>query len=185
MYAVWCTGETELYDLATDPYELTPVSANSSAAAARLTTRMNGLMLLLKACIGQGCRAPWSVLHPDGSVRSLADALDEKYDLFYASLPAVKFAECATQYELANEAPFFSSNYSVALEELTTPHQDLEDYGVGSTPSPPDTIGWNGTLFGERYEDLATIEARARDLTAAELNWQGSTKRARNYMDKP
>lgn len=185
MYAVWCTGETELYDVVADPYELSPIAANSSAEAARLTTRMNGLMLLLKTCIGQGCRAPWSILHPDGSVKSLGDALDAKYDLFYASLPSVHFDACATQYNLANEEPFFSSNYSVALEELTTPHQDLEDYGVGTTPKPADTIGWNGVLNGAVYEDLAALEARARDLTTAELDWQSNTKQARAYMDSP
>lgn len=175
MYAVWCTGETELYDTLADPYELRPVAANSSAAAARLASRLDGLLLLLKTCVGDACRAPWSVLHPGGAVRSLADALDPRYDLYYASLPSVRFEGCADHYVLANEAPFFASNASVALAELTTPHQDEADYGTGSTPSPGDTIGWNGVMYGAVYEDLATLEARARDLTADELNWQAAT----------
>lgn len=175
MYAVWCTGESELYDTRADPYELEPLAANSSAAAARLASRLNGLMLLLKTCVGDSCRAPWSVLHGDGAVRSLADALDPRHDLYYASLPPVHFDVCASQYNLANEAPHFSSNYSVALAELTTPHEDAGDYGAGSTPSPGDTIGWDGVLNGAVYEDLAAIEARARDLTADELNWQAAT----------
>lgn len=176
MYAVWCTGETELYDTLADPYELRPVAADASADAARLASRLNGLMLLLKTCVGDACRAPWSVLHPgDGSVRSLADALDPRHDLLYASLPSVRFEGCADHYELANEAPFFASNYSAALAELTTPHQDAADYGTGSTPSPGDTIGWDGVLYGAVYEDLAALEARARELTADELNWQAAT----------
>lgn len=181
MYAVWCTGETELYDTVNDPYELSPISANSSADAARLTSRLNGLMLLLKACIGESCRSPWSILHPDGSVKSLADALDPSYDGYYDGLPSVQFGSCKTVYEHSNETPFFQSNYSVTLQELTTPHQDAEDFGVGTTPSPGDPIGWNGTLFGAVYEDLATIEARARDLTATELDWQLTTSKFK-YM---
>lgn len=177
MYAVWCTGESELYDTLADPYELNPIAANSSTETARLTSRLNGLMLLLKTCIGDSCRAPWSVLHGDGSVKSLTDALNPKYDLYYASLPSVHFDTCASQYNLQNEAPHFSSNYSTTLAELTTPHQDAEDFGTGSTPSPGDTIGWNGVLYGAVYEDLATIEAKARDLTADELNWQASTSK--------
>lgn len=181
MYAVWCTGESELYDTVADPYELSPIKADSSDEAGRLASRLNGLMLLLKTCIGDSCRAPWSVLHPDGSVRSLAEALDPRYDLYYSSLPSVRFEICSAQYNLANEAPFFSSNYSTSLGELTTPHQDPEDYGVGSTPSPGDTIGWNGTLFGAVYEPLDVLEARARDLTATELDWQKAKARFR-YM---
>lgn len=169
MYAVWCTGETELYDLVADPYELAPIARNSSAAAERLTSRLNGLMLLLKACIGESCRRPWSVIQPGADVASLADALDPRYDVYYEALPSVHFDLCLEQYDLSNEAPFFRSNWSLTLEELTTPHQDLADYGQGTTPSPVDPIGWNGTLFGAVYEDLATMEARARELTAEEL----------------
>lgn len=179
MYAVWCTGESELYDTVADPYELNPIAANSSTEVARLTSRLNGLLLLLKTCIGDSCRAPWSVLHPDGSVKTLTEALDPRYDLYYASLPSVHFEACLTQYNLANEAPFFSSNYSTTLEELTTPHQDSAEYGLGTTPSPGDPIGWNGTYFGAVYEDLATMESRARDLTPEELDWQATTSKFR------
>lgn len=185
MYAVWCTGETELYDLVADPYELSPIAGNSSVAAWRLTTRLNGLLLLLKTCVGESCRRPWSVLQPgsgdagDGGdrVTTLADALHPRYDAYYAALPSVHFELCLNVYELANEAPFFRSNWSMALEELTTPHQDPADYGEGTSPSPVDSIGWNGTYFGAVYEDLATMEARARELTAEELAWTSKTTR--------
>ncbi|PSR88619.1 arylsulfatase [Coniella lustricola] len=186
MYAVWCTGETELYNLTADPYELYPVLASDSDEAARLTTRMNGLLLLLKTCIGQGCRAPWTVLHPDGAVKSLADALDPQYDALYAALPSVSYDVCATEYLHANEAPYFSSNYSALFAEITTPHQDAADYGNQTAGTTTDTIGWNGTYFGAVYEDLATMEARARDLTPEELDWETSAKFGivRGYMDQ-
>lgn len=170
MYAVWCTGQTELYDTVADPYELTPIAANSSTEAARLTSRLNGLMLLLKSCIGDSCRAPWTVLHPDGSVKTLAEALDPRYDLYYSSLPSVHFDACATSYNHDNEAPYFHSNYSMELSELTTPHQDAADYGAGTAGDAADTIGWNGVMYGEVMETLAEMEARARDLTPEELD---------------
>lgn len=173
MYAVWCTGQTELYDTVADPYELTPIVANSSTEAARLTSRLNGLMLLLKSCIGDSCRAPWTILHPDGSVRTLAEALDPRYDLYYSSLPSVHYDACATVYNHANEAPYFSSNYSMELSELTTPHQDAADYGAATAGDAADTIGWNGVMNGAVMETLAEMEARARDLTPEELD--GST----------
>lgn len=177
MYAVWCTGETELYDLVADPYELAPIARNSSVAAWRLTSRLNGLMLLLKTCIGESCRRPWSVIQPGTDVTTLADALHPRYDVYYDALPSVHFDLCLEQYDLSNEAPFFRSNWSMVFEELTTPHQDVADYGEGTTPSPADSIGWNGTFFGAVYEDLATMEARARELTTEELAW--TTKRSR------
>lgn len=173
MYAVWCTGQTELYDTIADPYELTPIAANSSTEAARLTSRLNGLMLLLKTCIGDSCRAPWTVLHPDGTVKTLAEALDPRYDLYYSSLPSVHYEACATVYNHDNEAPYFSSNYSMELSELTTPHQDAADYGAATAGDAADTIGWNGVMNGAVFETLAEMEARARDLTPEELD--GST----------
>ncbi|CAN8104889.1 unnamed protein product [Discula destructiva] len=173
MYAVWCTGQSELYDTVADPHELSPIAPDSSAEAARLTSRLNGLMLLLKTCIGDSCRAPWTVLHPDGSVKTLAEALDPRYDLYYSSLPSVHFETCTQQYNHDNEAPYFSSNYSMELAELTTPHQDAEDYGDLTAGTAADTLGWNGVMNGEVYENLATMEARARDLTPEELD--GST----------
>ncbi len=35
---------------------------------------------------GVTCRDPFKVLHPDGSVRGLADAMDDEWDDFYSEL---------------------------------------------------------------------------------------------------
>jgi arylsulfatase A-like enzyme len=53
-YVVWGTGEEELYDLQTDPYELTNQSTNSSYSAikAALIAKTESL----KTCVGTGCR---------------------------------------------------------------------------------------------------------------------------------
>lgn len=88
------------------------------------------------------------------------------------------------QYNHDNEAPYFSSNYSVALAELTTPHQDAADYGAGTAGETGDTIGWNGVMNGAIFEDIVTMEARARDLTLDELD--GSTMEVKfSYSSSP
>jgi hypothetical protein len=61
------------------------------------------------------------VLHPDGSVSSLRDALDTKYDSFYAFAGnRVSFSECALGYirevEGEQDAPAFGIDYLLARE---------------------------------------------------------------------
>ncbi|KAI9033402.1 alkaline-phosphatase-like protein [Hyaloraphidium curvatum] len=72
-FAVWCTNETEFYDLRKDPWQL---SNAIGTANPRLVSRLEALVKTMKECKGAGCREPWGVLHPDGSVKSLTDALD-------------------------------------------------------------------------------------------------------------
>jgi N-acetylglucosamine-6-sulfatase len=69
-----------------------------------LIYRLNGLLLTLKRCKGRACTRPWEKLHPDGSVRNLKDAMDAKYDAFYAERQyPVTFSECALGQVLATE----------------------------------------------------------------------------------
>ncbi|KAG0164068.1 hypothetical protein DFQ30_010563 [Apophysomyces sp. BC1015] len=105
MYAVWCTGEHELYDLKQDPYETNNLY---SEAAVQLLNRLDALLAVLKTCRAETCRDPWRVLHPtDASVKTLADALDEKHDLYYEGLEKVAFSECLNYYEITNEGDHF------------------------------------------------------------------------------
>ncbi|KAI8932845.1 hypothetical protein NX059_010328 [Plenodomus lindquistii] len=103
-YTVWCTNEIELYDLTTDPYQLTNLHTPNTTTtliskrhpAAKISSRLNALMLTLKRCKGRVCTRPWEKLHPDGGVRNLDDALDAKYDVFYEQHQRpVTFSECA------------------------------------------------------------------------------------------
>lgn len=82
-YAVWCTGEHELYDLNVDPFEMNNLfdsqQQQTNVTMIRLTNRLNALLYVLKSCCGPTCRDPWSALHGENTpVKSLADALHPK-----------------------------------------------------------------------------------------------------------
>lgn len=70
-----------------------------------LEDRLDALMMVLKSCREQACYEPWKSLHPDGSVSSLADALDVKYDEFYRDQTKVQYEYCARGYILDAEGP--------------------------------------------------------------------------------
>lgn len=125
-------------------------------------------MLLLKTCIGDTCRDPWSTLHPSGDVHSLNDALDPSYDAYYASLPSVHFDACLDDYQVPNEEPYFPGTRPLSMGPLSGADSSLNSTAVNWKQTIPADGFW-----GQQYEDLATLEVRARDLTAAELEYQG------------
>ncbi|KAE8154437.1 alkaline-phosphatase-like protein [Aspergillus avenaceus] len=110
-YSVWCTNEHELYDLATDPHELTNLhpSANSTAEQLlgfpieKVISRLDALLLVLKSCQGISCTKPWDVLHPAGDVQTLRDALADSFDVFYQSQVRVEYGWCEEGYILEAE----------------------------------------------------------------------------------
>jgi N-acetylglucosamine-6-sulfatase len=61
--------------------------------------------MVLKTCKGRSCTHPWEVLHPktnisssSSKVHSLAQALQSKYDTFYAKQPKMWFQGCPLGY---------------------------------------------------------------------------------------
>lgn len=70
-----------------------------------LVLRLDALLLVLKSCKADACINPWNVLHPQGNVKNLADAMNPEYDAFYASQPKVAFSECQPGYIIAAEGP--------------------------------------------------------------------------------
>jgi arylsulfatase len=60
-------------------------------------------MMVLKSCKAQACRDPWRVIHPQGNVRNLNDAMARKYDTFYEAQPPVSFSMCKPGYLVAVE----------------------------------------------------------------------------------
>ncbi|KAM0227199.1 hypothetical protein ACHAPO_011736 [Fusarium lateritium] len=125
-YAVHCTNEHELYDMSADPYQinnLLPSGPNGTGIAitdynstakvynrplVKFVSRLDSLMMVMKSCKGKTCQNPWSILHPEGDVRSLDDALHKKYDDFYldsARSNSVRFSMCANGYIVAAEGP--------------------------------------------------------------------------------
>src|SRR5947199_3256280 len=71
----------------------------------QVTARLDAVLMVLKSCRGQQCTMPWTILHPDGKVCNLQDALKPQYDSFYATQAKVSFSSCELGYILAAEGP--------------------------------------------------------------------------------
>lgn len=124
-YSVWCTGERELYDLVADPYQVNNLVAPLNALGPfadfdalphlqKLLHRLDALLLVLKTCVGESCHAPYSVIFPSieatgGQVYRLDQALDPKYDAYFAQLPKVRYTHCALGYQTRLEKPDWSA----------------------------------------------------------------------------
>ncbi|ORX97372.1 Arylsulphatase [Basidiobolus meristosporus CBS 931.73] len=102
-FSTWCTGEHELYDLLEDPYQLRNVHPDVIERDPELINRLNALLNVLRDCLGNTCRDPWKVLHPDGAVRNLRQALSRVYDSYYAQLAVFKFDTCQVFNDRTNE----------------------------------------------------------------------------------
>ncbi|KAF8979360.1 hypothetical protein BGZ46_005525 [Entomortierella lignicola] len=107
LYTTWCTGEKEYYDLVKDPFQVKNIYKTTEQT---FLDRLDALLNVLRTCKGPTCRDPWSVIHPakNVKVRSLKDALNKKYDEFYASLPKFAFKNCLPYYLSANEVETLS-----------------------------------------------------------------------------
>lgn len=91
-----------------DPWQLKNIYGTNGTTygwdTAKLTARVDALLLTLKSCKGVVCRQPWKTLHPAGDVSSLKDAMNPKFDSFYTEVQLkVTFTSCQagylTQYE--------------------------------------------------------------------------------------
>ncbi|KAK7993919.1 MFS transporter [Apiospora arundinis] len=115
----WGTSTIEapngkLYDTAVDPYELVNLAGRPEHEA--VLNRLNALLLVTKSCAEGTCRDPWSVFASSTTNTTIAggdklttmkQAMDPKYDAFFASFPRVHFASCMQYQDIANEAPFY------------------------------------------------------------------------------
>lgn len=162
LYTVWCSGEHELYDLTKDPYELENLYEQTNFTITyfaeskwrmpmtmpmnALLPRLDALLMVLKTCKGSDCVQPWKVLHPTGDVDSLHDALDGKFDDFYAQQESVEFTRCEKGYILESELPERDVKRYLKLE-------DIEHVGVMS-----DEIYIPHTRGQERVVDDSKIE---------------------------
>lgn len=82
----------------------------------RVVDRLDSLMLVLKSCRGKTCVEPWKILHPQGDVESLQDALQPKYDGFYQLQVKVHFDRCEDGYIVDAEGPQVGYQYRDGLE---------------------------------------------------------------------
>lgn len=154
-YAVWCNGQTELYNNLDDPYELTNLARgdNITAEHQAVINRLNALLMVTKSCEQDRCRDPWAQLVPDNTtskLTSLVDAMDSAYDAFFADFEKVQFDTCM-QYQYApNETPFFP------------PLDTLEGGGLGRAyRNSTDVIAASpGTRYIQTPEYFGTEEQR-------------------------
>ncbi|KAI5794989.1 arylsulfatase [Geopyxis carbonaria] len=158
LYSHWCTGETELYDTVADEWELSPIAVD---AAPRLHSRLNALLLVTKTCAEGSCRDPWATLKG----RNLKEALQSRYDAFYEALPKVKFAKCLAYQVASNEAPIYPSNVEFGREWRD---QSVTDTFTKSQENKVTIADFPG-VYGGTYDGFEKIEARARELTDAEI----------------
>ncbi|KAK2591996.1 hypothetical protein QQS21_010299 [Conoideocrella luteorostrata] len=119
-YSVFCHNERELYDMKTDPYQINNLLAPSSKIKTLLgkplkqvVDRLDTLVFVLKSCKAQGCIKPWHTLHPQGNVKSLADALSPRFDHFYAAQRRVSLPQCTLGYIQEREGPQFEKEGSI------------------------------------------------------------------------
>lgn len=106
IYTVWCTNGKELYDMTTDSGQMNNIHSSFADGAnianfpvSQLETRLDALMMVLKSCKGQAqCMTPWGVLHPQGDVSNLMEAMDGSFDEFYAKQPKVSYSSCQDGY---------------------------------------------------------------------------------------
>jgi N-acetylglucosamine-6-sulfatase len=116
LYTVWCNGEREFYDVARDRSQMhnyhdskhTPSQTHYGLLGRsfkHIMNRLDALLMVTKSCRGWECHEPWRVLHLDGSVVTLADALHESYDAFYEGQPRVSFSSCLKGHIISEEGP--------------------------------------------------------------------------------
>ncbi|KAI1165807.1 arylsulfatase [Nemania serpens] len=181
LYSKWCTGESELYDTASDPGELTnlALTADKNEATSRLISRLNALLLAAKSCATDTCRNPWSLLQPEPERRAvyvrtnltitcLEQALDPKFDDFFASIPEVSFEKCMRYQYRPNELPYWPED--VGLGEAYRRPTDNYKSSKGAGAKVVST-GKFGT-FLQRFATLRQILKTAKKLTPEQLGQQ-------------
>ncbi|KAI1362159.1 arylsulfatase [Xylaria arbuscula] len=178
LYSKWCTGEAELYDTASDPGELTNLALNADQDEdmSRLLSRLNALLMAAKSCAGDTCRNPWSLLQPESERRAvdaqtnltitcLEQALDPKFDDFFASVPEVSFEQCMPYQYRPNEMPYWPENAG-----LGEAYRKPTDNYVSSSPKGEKVVsqGSFGTTE-QRNVTLSEILKTAKELTPEQL----------------
>lgn len=102
----------------------------NNAKIQHVIDRLDALMMVIKSCQGSSCVEPWRILHPHdddddnngsaGRVKTLTDALDSRFDDFYAQQARVSYNWCDEGYLIAAEGP----------QEVLQYREGDEDYPV-------------------------------------------------------
>ncbi|RSL94366.1 hypothetical protein CDV31_014354 [Fusarium ambrosium] len=191
LYSYWCTGETELYNTAEDPYELNNLAINPSKASSRLMDRLNAILLVTKSCEQGTCRQPWTLLQPGhrkDEILSLKQAMKPKYDKFFASFPRVAFKECLQIQDINNEMPFYpplpkTGALGGKYRNSTDNYASEGEGGARYITSPGQYGGWK-----QRHSTLKEINKSGREITDAEIYGDAVTRKRRRdlgVIDEP
>lgn len=90
----------------------------SNYSITAVSSRLDALLLVLKSCKGTDCIQPWLVLHPQGNVNDLNDALSSEYDDFYEEQQSkVSFSECELGYIISAEGPQNAISYGAMTKQ--------------------------------------------------------------------
>lgn len=175
-YAVWCNGETELYNVTADPYEMTNLARavgdrTVTEASQKVANRLNALLMVTKSCEQDRCRDPWAMLKPDDSTTlvSLAQAMDASYDDFFANFEKVQFETCLSIQKTENEGPYFPELDTLPGGGLGRAYRNATDV---IAPTPGRRVITTANYYGtadQRNATMADIKAISRLLTTAEL----------------
>lgn len=173
-YAVWCNGQTELYNILDDPYEMTNLARGDSITVEkqRVINRLNALLMVTKSCEQDRCRDPWAQLVPDNTTTlvSLVHALDEAYDTFFEDFEQVKFSTCMAFQWTPAEGPYFPALDTLEGGGLGQAYRE-ETIVIAASPfvrTAITTPNYYGT-DEQRNASLADLLAVERYLTAAEI----------------
>lgn len=173
-YAVWCNGQTELYNILDDPYELTNLARgdNITTEHQAVVNRLNALLMVTKSCEQDRCRDPWAQLVPDNTttLTSLVNALDSAYDTYFADFETVQFDTCM-QYQYApNETPFFPPLDTLDGGGLGRAYRNSTDVIDGTTGVRYiQTANYYGTAE-QRNLTMTDLLSVARQMTDAEIS---------------
>jgi hypothetical protein len=169
-YSVWCTNETELYDIKvrsliilvrhnilmriqSDPGQLRNLLSEDYAHLAssftiakrpfkEIVPRLDALVLVLKSCKGETCIHPWKVLHPEGNVHSLVDSLGQRFDAFYHEQPKVSFSKCELGFIKESEGPLEPKQFSKDEIYWEERREALRKQGVPVSFKYQGPLGW-------------------------------------------
>lgn len=153
MYSVWCTGEHEFYDLKNDPYQM----KNSYLSVDnQLVNRLDALLAVLKSCRAETCRDPWGILHPnDNTVKTLKDALHERYDAHYSQFRKVQFEECIDFYKVSNELPVIGQHFISNTTESRPKFAPTNQHVISKLNKREDKSNENSKfILPKEYHDL-------------------------------
>ncbi|KAK6858094.1 hypothetical protein PG995_005793 [Apiospora arundinis] len=170
LFSVWCTGQMELYDTAADPYELVNLAGRPEHEA--VLNRLNALLLVTKSCAEGTCRDPWSVFTPTNAtgdkLTTMKQAMDPKYDAFFASFPRVHFSSCMQYQDIANEAPFYPESAGTEKGLGLASRRPTDNFVTTTAGVAIADANFYGTPE-QRHATLEQVYAKARNLTDEEL----------------